>query len=236
MKQLLPLTVLVSLLASVAGCSGAPEPKPAAATQKPEPAAKTPEQATPPPAEPAKQVASAQVGQPAPDFTLHDLEGKPHKLSDYRGKTVVLEWFNPGCPFVKFAHGEGPLKDMAATYTAKDVVWLAINSGGPGKQGHGKEANAAAKTEWNMNHPILLDESGEVGHLYGAAKTPHVYVVDGEGKLAYRGALDNAPIGEVDGGGEHTNYLALALDAVAGGKPVERADVPPYGCTVKYSK
>ncbi len=233
MKRHLSSIVFVGL---IAGCT-TPEPKPAAPPETP--AEVKADVKAEPPAEPATKVApaaSAEVGQPAPEFSLTDLEGKPHKLSDYRGKTVVLEWFNPGCPFVKYAHGEGPLKDMAATYTGKGVVWLAINSGAPGKQGHGREANTAAKAEWNMGHPILLDETGEVGHTYGAAKTPHTYVVDPEGKLVYRGALDNAPIGTVDGGGEHMNYLANALDALAAGKPIEQADVAPYGCSVKYAK
>jgi len=226
---------LAILVVAFAGCSTTPESKPAATPTKTP--AKAPEAEKPAPAEPTKPVvAAAKIGEPAPDFTLNDLAGKPHKLSDYRGKTVVLEWFNPGCPFVKFAHGEGPLKDMAATYTEKGIVWLAINSGGPGKQGHGVEANREAKDTWKMGHPVLIDETGEIGHTYEAAKTPHVYVVNGEGILVYRGALDNAPIGEVDGGGEKVNYLANALAELAEGKPVTKADVPPYGCSVKYAK
>lgn len=228
---------LATLVVVFAGCSATPESKPAAAPTKTP--AKAPESEKPaaPPVESAKPVvAAAKIGEPAPDFTLNDLAGKPHKLADYRGKTVVLEWFNPGCPFVKFAHGKGPLQGMAATYTEKGIVWLAINSGGPGKQGHGVEANREAKEAWKMGHPILIDETGEVGHTYGAAKTPHVYVVNTEGVLVYRGALDNAPIGEVDGEGANVNYLANALDQVAGGKPVAESDVPPYGCSVKYAK
>lgn len=142
--------------------------------------------------------ATAEIGQPAPDFELKDLEGNPVKLADYKGKTVVLEWFNPGCPFVKYAHGEGPLKSMAKDSMAKngELVWLAINSGAPGKQGTGLDTNKAAASEWAMEHPVLLDEDGKVGRAYGAKTTPHVFVVDKEGKLAYRGGVDDAPLGE----------------------------------------
>ncbi|MGB1016245.1 MAG: redoxin domain-containing protein [Nannocystaceae bacterium] len=228
---------LATLVVVFAGCSATPEPKPAAAPTKTPAKAPEAEKPASPPTEPDKPiVAAAKIGAPAPDFTLNDLAGKPHKLSDYRGKTVVLEWFNPGCPFVKFAHGKGPLQGMAGTYTEKGIVWLAINSGGPGKQGHGVEANRAAKDTWKMGHPILIDETGDIGHTYEAAKTPHVFVVNDKGILVYRGALDNAPIGEVDGGGEKVNYLANALAEVAEGKAVTRADVPPYGCSVKYAK
>ncbi len=142
--------------------------------------------------------ATAKIGEPAPAFSLPDLDGKTITLAELAGKTVVLEWFNPDCPFVKHAHGEGPLKTMAKDQTAKGVVWLAINSGAPGKQGTGAERNREAKTEWNLEHPILLDESGTVGHAYGATNTPHMFVIDPQGKLVYAGALDNAPLGSVE--------------------------------------
>ena len=148
----------------------------------------------------------------------------------------MLEWFNPGCPFVQYAHGEGPLKDQAKKTTADGVVWLSINSGGPGKQGHGVEANKEGASKWAMENPILIDESGAVGHLYGAEKTPHIFVIDGEGKLVYRGAIDNAPIGRVDGGGEYVNYLDGVLAAMKAGAPIAEADRPAYGCSVKYAK
>ncbi|NVB41301.1 redoxin domain-containing protein [Pseudenhygromyxa sp. WMMC2535] len=142
--------------------------------------------------------ATAKVGEPAPAFTLPQVDGEEISLSDFAGKTVVLEWFNPDCPFVKYAHGEGPLKTMAAEQTKAGVVWLAINSGAPGKQGHGAERNREAAADWGLEHPILLDESGEVGKRYGAKTTPHMFVVDGEGKLVYAGGLDNAPLGQVE--------------------------------------
>lgn len=140
---------------------------------------------------------AAKIGEPAPAFTLTDLDGKQVTLAEFAGKTLVLEWFNPDCPFVKYAHGEGgPLRTMAKQ-RGDTVVWLAINSGAPGKQGAGVERNREAKTEYGIEHAILLDESGEVGRAYGATNTPHMFVIDPAGKLAYAGALDNAPMGEV---------------------------------------
>ncbi|MCB9714003.1 MAG: thioredoxin family protein [Myxococcales bacterium] len=184
----------------------------------------------------APPAATAELGKPAPDFTLSDVDGKSHSLSQHAGKLVVLEWFNPECPFVKYAHGEGPLVKMAADEMAKGVVWLSINSGAPGKQGHGVEANKAGISGYGMTNPVLLDEDGSVGHMYGAEKTPHVFIVDAEGTLVYRGALDNAPIGEVDGGGERLDYVTTALDELRAGKPVSTPETKPYGCTVKYAK
>jgi peroxiredoxin len=187
----------------------------------------------PPPADEAAP-AVAEVGKPAPEFTLTDLEGKSHALSSYRGKTVVLEWFNPKCPFVNFAHTKGPLRDQAGKETKNGVVWLAINSGAAGKQGAGADANKDGVKQYGMKHPVLLDERGEVGRKYGAEKTPHMYLVDDAGTLRYRGAIDNAPFGEVDGDGKYVNHLSAALDEVRAGKPVSTAETPAYGCTVKY--
>ena len=182
----------------------------------------------------AAKPATAQVGQPAPDFTLTDLEGKEVKLSSFKGKTVVLEWFNPGCPFVVQAHEAGPLKDMASTYAAKDVVWLAVNSGAPGKQGHGAETNREWAEKWSMKHPVLLDEAGTVGRMYDAKTTPEMYVIDAEGVLRYHGALDNAPRGEVKGA-SHQMLTGNAIDAILDGKDVPNARNRSYGCSVKYA-
>lgn len=144
------------------------------------------------------QPATAKVGEPAPTFSLPDLDGNTISLADFAGKTVVLEWFNPDCPFVQYAHGEGPLKSFAAEQSKAGIVWLAINSGAPGKQGTGVERNREAAKQWAIEHPILLDEDGKVGHAYGATSTPHMFVIDGAGKLVYAGGLDNAPFGRVD--------------------------------------
>jgi len=180
------------------------------------------------------QAGGVEVGQPAPDFTLTDLDGQEVTLSDHLGKTVVLEWFNPGCPFVVHAHGEGPLKDLAARHAEQGVVWLAINSGAPGKQGHGLELNREAAATWNMSHPVLLDEDGVVGRQYGAKTTPEMVVVAPDGLVAYHGALDNAPRGSVRGGGELIVYVDRALGSVAAGQPVATPKTKPYGCSVKY--
>lgn len=147
----------------------------------------------------AGEPATATLGEAAPAFSLPDLDGKTVSLADFIGKTIVLEWFNPDCPFVKYAHGEGPLAGLAAEQTKAGVVWIAINSGAPGKQGAGAERNREAAKEWTMEHPILLDEDGKVGHAYGATSTPHMFVIDPAGKLVYAGGLDNAPLGRVDG-------------------------------------
>lgn len=181
--------------------------------------------------------AAAEIGAPAPDFTLKDLDGKTVKLSDYKGKTVVLEWFNPGCPYVVNSHTKGSLVDAAARHAKNGVVWLAINSGAPGKQGAGVETNREAAKKWNMKHPILLDESGEVGKAYGATNTPHMFVIAPDGKLIYAGAIDNSPDGEQGAptGGKLVMYVEEALKALADKKPVTTAKTKAYGCTVKYA-
>ncbi len=179
------------------------------------------------------QTVAAKPGQKAPDFTLPDLAGNKVSLRDFAGKTVVLEWFNPGCPFVKYAHADGPLKGQAASVMGKGVVWLAINSGAPGKQGAGVETNQQAAKDWGMAHPILLDEDGSVGRAYGAKTTPHMYVIDPSGTLVYAGALDNAPLGKLDGK-EPRNFVDAALSDLAGGRPVAASSSQPYGCSVKY--
>lgn len=175
----------------------------------------------------------AQVGQPAVDFSLPDLNGKAMKLSDFRGKTVVLEWFNPGCPFVVYAHESGPLNTLAADAAKDDVVWLAINSSAPEKQGHGVTVNKQSAATWAMNHPILVDEDGKVGKAYGAVTTPQMFVVDKKGTLVYAGALDNAPRGRVPESG-FVNHVTNALTDLKNNQAVKTAKSRPYGCSVKY--
>jgi peroxiredoxin len=182
--------------------------------------------------------ARAEVGKPAPDFTLKDLDGREVKLSSFEGKTVVLEWFNPGCPFVKASHTKGSLKDAAKRHTKEGVVWLAINSGAKGKQGASVEANREGAKAFGMEHPILLDETGEVGRAYGATNTPHMMVIDPKGTLVYRGAIDNSPDGEGDSpaGGALVSYVDEALAAIAKGTTPATAETKAYGCSVKYAK
>jgi peroxiredoxin len=229
-------SVFLSLAApALAACGASQSEEPTQASGQeatptaPTAAASAPEAAAPAPAAPAET-----AGTPAPDFTLPDLDGNQVSLSSFRGKTVVLEWFNPGCPFVRYSHGEGPLKDLAKKHTASGIVWLAINSGADGKQGAGADVNRKAREEWAMEHPVLIDADGKIGKAYDAKTTPHMYVIDPKGQLVYRGALDNAPLGKVPSEGL-VNYVDKALAAVAAGKPVEVAETKSYGCTVKYA-
>ncbi len=229
---LLALSTVLAL-----GCRSAPA-KDAAPEPAQQDATGSPAAATTTAKAPAEATRPAALGQAAPDFSLPDLDGKGVRLSDFRGKTVVLEWFNPECPFVKASHTKGSLVDAAARMAKNGVVWLAINSGAPGKQGHGIEKNRAGKTQFGLTHPILLDESGEVGRLYGAARTPHMYVVSPEGKLVYRGAIDNSPDGEAESpsGGTLVRYVEQALAALTASKPIPFAETEAYGCSVKYAK
>lgn len=177
----------------------------------------------------------AQLGQKAPDFSLSDINGKPFKLSDHSGKIVVLEWFNPECPFVKYAHTKGPLRTLATKLSGKDLVWVAINSSGKGLQGNGADKNGAALKQFAMHYPLLLDESGQVGKLYGAKTTPHMFIIDAKGVLAYIGAVDNAPLGTTEGD-THVVYVESAVKDLRAGKPVANSKTQAYGCSVKYAK
>jgi peroxiredoxin len=219
------LLLCASALLLACNTTSAPAPGPAAAGT-----------AAPPATAAAAAAVGPEVGKPAPDFTLQDYDGKTFHLADLRGKTVVLEWFNPDCPFVKASHTKGSLKGLAKRWTDKGVVWLAVDSSGPGKQGHAPDRVAAGKKTFEMEHPILADETGKVGKLYGATNTPHLYVIDPQGALVYRGAIDNSPDGEGESptGGKLINYVDAALQSVAAGKPVEVKETRAYGCGVKY--
>lgn len=178
---------------------------------------------------------NAVLGKSAPDFTLKGLDGSQVRLSDHKGKIVVLEWFNPECPFVRQAHTEGQLKGMAARYRADGIVWLAVNSNAEGKQGNGVDANREGKERFAMDYPVLLDEDGKVGRAYGAERTPHMYVIDDKGVLVYRGAIDNTQGGDAEDVPTVVNYVADAIADVKAGKPVRQAQTEAWGCTVKYS-
>lgn len=175
----------------------------------------------------------AALGAPAPAFTLTDTDGQTVSLSDFKGKVVAIEWFNPDCPFIVSAHKGGPLEAMPKAWTDKGVVWLTINSNAEGKQGHGKERNAKAKEEYTLPRAVLLDEDGAVGRAYGAKTTPHMYLVDPAGNLVYRGGLDNAPRGGAPKSGL-IPFFENALTAVTAGEAVKTADTKAYGCSVKY--
>jgi len=170
------------------------------------------------------------VGKAAPDFTLPDAAGNQVSLADYAGKVVVLEWLNPDCPYVKRHYAAGTMKNLAATYGGDGVVWLTVNS----TNYMDAAANAKFKAANALPYSILVDQSGEVGHLYDAATTPHMYIIDGDGTLVYMGAIDDDPRGGKESG--VTNYVAAALDEVLAGDAVTTAETKPYGCSVKYKK
>jgi len=229
----LPLAAALAGLACFAcNPSKAPDPTTSSATSPQVVAAS----AAGTPAVAATAAEHAEVGKPAPDFALKDLDGKEVRLSSFKGKTVVLEWFNPGCPFVKAAHTKGSLKEAARRNTKNGVVWLAINSGAAGKQGAGLEANRDGAKTFAMENPILLDEAGTIGKIYGATNTPHMMVIDGKGTLVYRGAIDNSPDGEGESapGGKLVSYVDTALADLAANRPVATPETKAYGCGVKY--
>ena len=180
--------------------------------------------------------AAATVGQPAPAFTLTDTKGTTHSLADFAGKTVVLEWFNHECPFVKKHYGAGNMQRQQAAATGKGVVWLTINSSAAGKQGHvnAEQANAILG-EWKASPTaFLLDHDGTVGQAYGAKTTPHMYVIDGTGVLRYNGAIDSNPSADPADIPGATQYVEAALGDLAANRAVARGTTQPYGCSVKY--
>ncbi len=180
----------------------------------------------------------AEIGKKAPDFELKDLEGKTHKLSDYKGKTIILEWFNPECPWVVHVHKEDHAykKWSNSIHEEKDYVIFAINSGAPGTQGSGLEKNKDYQKRWKIKYPILLDEEGKVGRLYDARTSPHMYVIDKEFKLRYAGAIDNYPAGRVAENEEPVNYVMRAIEQIKKGTEVSPEKTRPYGCSVKYAR
>lgn len=171
----------------------------------------------------------AAVGASAPNFTLMDTSGNEISLSDFEGQVVVLEWLNPDCPFVQRHYKAGTMKSLASKYGAEGVVWLTINS----TNYMDAAANAKFKAANGLSYPILVDQSGDVGHLYGAATTPHMFVIDGDGTVVYIGAIDDEPRGSSD---SPKNYVAAVLDEVLAGEAVTTAETKPYGCSVKYKK
>ena len=173
------------------------------------------------------------VGDMAPAFSLTDTDGKTVSLEQFKGKVVVLEWFNPECPFIVMHHKDAQtFNELYQQYNTKGVVFLAINSSAAGKEGAGKDLNAKKKTEYKMQYPILLDESGATGHAYGATNTPHCFVIGTDGKIAYAGAIDNYQQDKK----HDKNYGKMALDNVLAGKAADPASTKPYGCGVKYGK
>lgn len=181
--------------------------------------------------------AAAQVGQPAPEFTLTDSNGQSHNLSDFKGKFVVLEWLNHGCPFVKKHYDGGNMQGLQKEYTGKDVVWLSIVSSAPGKQGHmsPEETNKAKEEKVSAATAILIDEDGTVGKLYDAKVTPELFVINPEGTLIYAGAIDDKKSVDAADVAGAKNYVKQALDEALAGNPVSEPTTEAYGCSVKYN-
>lgn len=179
--------------------------------------------------------AAPQIGAPAPDFTVVDSKGSSHSLRDFAGKTVVLEWTNHDCPFVK-KHYQGNMQALQKEMTAQDVVWLSVISSAPGKQGHVSPAEADELTARRNAAPtaVVFDESGVVGQAYAAKTTPHMYVIDKAGVLQYMGGIDSIPSAKVGDIANATPLFANAAKAVLAGETPNPAISKPYGCSVKY--
>jgi peroxiredoxin len=176
------------------------------------------------------------VGSSAPDFSLTDAKGKAHSLSEYKGKYVVLEWFNPECPFVKKHYGSGNMQKLQEEFTGKGVVWLTIDSSAPGLEGNLSAEQAEKKiAEWKTKQTaLLLDPDGKAGQAYGAKNTPHMFIINPDGKIIYEGAIDSKASPNPADIPTSTNYVKAALDESLAGKPVSNPTTKPYGCSVKY--
>jgi hypothetical protein len=186
---------------------------------------------------PAFAADALKIGQPAPIFTGTDSEGQTVRLADLKGKTVVLEWTNDGCPYVSKWYRSGAMQQLQQDAARLGVVWLTIESSAPGEQGYVDAARANADTAGSNAHPahVLLDPQGVIGHLYGAQTTPHIFVIRPDGTLAYMGGADSIASTRVEDLQKAEPYAREAFEAVASGKPVPHPVTRPYGCTVKYS-
>ena len=186
----------------------------------------------------ARAEPSPAPGNPAPAFTATDSFGEPVSLADFAGKTVVLEWTNDGCPFVRKHYTAPPsnMQTLQKSAAADGIVWLSVISSAPGKQGYADGARANELTEVRGAAPahVLLDPDGKLGHLYQAKTTPHMFVIAPDGTIAYQGAIDSKASARVADIETATNYVSAALNSLAGGEAVEVAVTKPYGCSVKY--
>ncbi len=180
--------------------------------------------------------AAPAVGSAAPDFKLPDSAGKEHSLDQYKGKYVVLEWTNPGCPFVRKHYDTGNIPKLQAESTKKGAVWLAIDSSAPGAEGYvsGDAAKKAKDGDYKSASALLLDSDGKVGHLYGATNTPDMIIINPEGKVVYTGAIDSIASANKDDVAKATNYVQVGLEEAMAGKPLTKSTSKPYGCSVKY--
>ena len=180
---------------------------------------------------------SADIGEPAPGFTLESASGESVSLADYRGRTVVLEWTNHLCPFVQKHYGADNMQSQQrGSREDHDVVWLSIISSAPGKQGHVDADKARALTRERDAAPnaVLFDESGDTGRAYGARTTPHMYIIDAEGVLRYKGGIDSIQSADPSDIPEAKQYVVAGLDEMAGGESISDDVTRPYGCSIKY--
>ena len=183
----------------------------------------------------ATAFAAPQPGDPAPNFSLTDVNGQSHSLADYKGKYVVLEWNNPGCPFVHKHYDSGNMQNLQKQAESRGVIWLTVNSGAAGRQGATtNEIKGFLSSEHAAPTAYLIDSEGKVGRLYGARTTPDMYIIGPNGKLIYDGAIDNKPTPDPEDIPGATNYVQVALDKSMSGKPVEVSTSRPYGCSIKY--
>ena len=180
--------------------------------------------------------AETKVGEPAPEFSVTDTNGQPQSLTALRGSYVVLEWFNPECPFVEKHYGTGNMQDLQRRYTDRGVVWLSVDSSAPGKQGHltVEQANAFMMEQKAAQTAIVLDPDGALGRAYGAKTTPHMFIVDPERTLIYAGAIDDIASADPADVADATNFVTMVLDPALSGDPVSVGETQSYGCSVKY--
>lgn len=185
---------------------------------------------------PSMALAAPKIGKLAPDFTAVDSNGKTQHLADYKGKTVVLEWTNHDCPFVKKHYGAGNMQAQQEEAAAEGIVWLSIISSAPGKQGHvsAAEANRLSKERGAAPAAVVLDPEGDIGKLYGARTTPHMFLIDDKGILRYKGAIDSIRSARQADVPKATQYVRLALNEMRSGKKLSQPVSKPYGCSVKY--
>lgn len=182
-------------------------------------------------------MAAADLNQPAPTFDAVGADGKPVKLSDFKGKTVVLEWTNHECPFVAKHYDSGNMPTLQKDAAGKGVVWMQVLSSAPGKQGHVDGATAQKLNASRKAAPAftVLDPDGKIGKMYGAQTTPHMFIVNAAGQLVYKGGIDSIPTAKKEDLAKAENYVTAALAAIGTGKAVEKANTKPYGCSIKYA-
>jgi peroxiredoxin len=184
----------------------------------------------------APMAQAVRVGEKAPEFTATDTNGQPHKLSEYAGKYVVLEWTNRDCPYTRKHYSTGNMQQLQREWTKKGVIWLTVQSSAPGEQGYitAPEENAYVKQANASPTAVFLDPTGAIGHLYGAKTTPDMYVINPQGILIYEGAIDNRPSADPEDVKTAENYVSLALTQAMAGRSLSVATSRPYGCSVKY--